>query len=138
MINNIPVDCIHQHPGINVSRFWPKITYCLDSWTLIFEIIMMYHVTYYLLTSRTLYCAGAWGLMRTVLQFEAIRSFSFHYARREAVPVRNCDWKKWVSEWLIVSSNISKLKSMISSCFTVSGSQNAASLNTSKFCLQFF
>ena len=83
---------------------------------------------FWLVISRTLWRVSTWyfrlwGLMGTVLQFEAVRSFSFHYAKREAVPVRNCCWKKWVSEWLTVSSNMSKLKSVISHCSTVSGSQ---------------
>ena len=36
-------------------------------------------------------CISIWRL-------PGLRSFSFYYANREAVPVRNFCWKKWVSE----------------------------------------
>ena len=83
------------------------------------------------------WCLRLWGLIRTVLQFEDVHSFIFHYTKWEAVPVRNFGRKNWVSEWLTVSPNMSKFKAMISPCSTVSGSQIAASLNTCNFVYNF-
>ena len=101
------------------NSVWSSLNFSSESW-------------FRLIISRTLRRASRWcklwGLMRTVLQFEAVRSFSFYYAKREAVSVRNCCWKKWVFECLTVSSNMSKLKSVISPCSTVSRSQNDETL----------
>ena len=57
-----------------------------------------------------------WKLIWTILQFKAVDCFSFHYAKREIVPVRSCCWKIWLSEWLTVCQKINKFKSVISPC----------------------
>ena len=81
------------------------------------DIIVMALIIRRTLQSVSRWCLRLWGLMWTVLQLEAVRSFSIHYAKREAVPVRNCLLEK-IRLMLTVNSNMSKLKSVISPCLT--------------------
>ena len=75
----------------------------------VYHIHIMLLISFWLIISMTLrrvlcWCLWLWGLIA--------HSFSFHYAKWVAVPVRNYCCKKWVSESLKASSDMSKLKSV--------------------------